>query len=68
MTITNAKYYKGLFTNEYSGIKATIDGVEMFVPLDGGNRHYRAIMEAVEAGELVIEDPDRIILGSDGQE
>lgn len=58
MNITNAKYTKNMFTDEPSSIKATIDGVEMFVPIDGGNRHYQAIMEAVEAGELVIEEPD----------
>jgi hypothetical protein len=56
MNITSAQYIKIPFTNEPSGIKSTIDGVEMFVPITGGNRHYRAIMEAVEAGELVITE------------
>ena len=39
-------------------IKATIDGVEMFVPLDPANRHYAAIMEMVDAGTLTIEEAD----------
>jgi len=56
MNITSAQYVNDTFTNEISSIKATIDGVEMFVPLAPGNRHYQVIMEAVDAGELTIED------------
>ena len=56
MNITYAQYQNNLLTNELSGIKATIDGVDMFVPIAPGNRHYQAIMEAVEAGELVIQE------------
>ena len=41
-----------------SGIKATIDGVEMFVPLDPANRHYAEIMRQVESGTLTIADAD----------
>ena len=40
------------------GIKATIDGVEMFVPLDPENRHYAEILRQVNAGELTIADAD----------
>ena len=39
-------------------IKATIDGVEMFVPLDPANRHYAAIMEQVDAKTLTIAEAD----------
>ena len=39
-------------------IKATIDGVEMFVPLDPANRHYAAIMEQVNSGTLTIAEAD----------
>ena len=39
-------------------IKATIDGVEMFVPLDPANRHYAAIMEQVDSGTLTIAEAD----------
>lgn len=39
-------------------IKATIDGIEMSVPLDPANRHYAEIMRQVEAGDLTIADAD----------
>jgi len=55
VVITSAQY-----TNDSSGkvmsIRATIDGQEMFVPLDPANRHYAEIMRQVEAGELTIEE------------
>ena len=60
MNITNAKY-----VNDYMGdellqenycINATIDGITMSVPLDPANRHYRAILKAVEEGTLVIQE------------
>ena len=56
MTISNATYmtYRG----ENSSISATIDGVEMSVPLSPGNRHYAEIMRQVAAGELTIADAD----------
>jgi len=57
MNITNAQYYNDLNGNQ-SGVKATIDGTEMFVPLDPANRHYAEIMRQVEAGELTIQDAD----------
>jgi len=41
-----------------SGIKATIDGQELFIPISVGNRHYDEIMRQVEAGELTIEEAD----------
>ncbi len=45
-------------TTYLDNIKATIDGEEVFVPITVGNRHYDAIMEAVEAGDLTIADAD----------
>ena len=54
MTITNAQYLQ--FNGENTVISATIDGVEMSVPLCEGNRHYDAILKAVENGDLVIEE------------
>ena len=57
MNITNAQYYNDLDGNQ-SGVKATIDGTEMFVPLGPANRHYAEIMRQVEAGELTIADAD----------
>jgi len=44
MNITNATYLKNQ-EGENSEIKATIDGKEMYVPLDTDNRHYQAIQE-----------------------
>jgi len=56
MQITSAQYVLSRFFNENETIKATIDGVEMFVPLDPANRHYAAIMQAVANNELTIEE------------
>ena len=55
MTISAAQYktFEG-FTN----IKATIDGVEMSVPIEAGNRHYDEIMRQVAAGTLTIADAE----------
>jgi len=59
MTITSAQYA----TDPLSGntdrlIKATIDGIESWVPVEAGNRHYDEIQRQVAAGELTIEDAD----------
>ena len=56
-TITNAQYYNNSDGN-ISSIKATIDGTEMFIPIDQTNRHYAEIMRQVEAGELTIQEAD----------
>ena len=59
MDITSAQFLNSPITNEANSlIKATIDGTEMFVPLDPANRHYAEIMRQVEAGELTIADAD----------
>ena len=52
--ITSAKYMVDM-TGTNSSIKAVIDGQELFVPLDPNNRHYAAIIAAVEAGKLTIQ-------------
>ena len=54
MQITSAQYIALEGTN--SSIRATIDGQELFVPLDPANRHYAAILKAVEEGTLVIQE------------
>lgn len=56
MNITSAKYVS--LSGQNISIKATIDGTEWSVPLAAGNRHYEAIMAAVEAGTLVIQEAD----------
>ena len=58
MNITVAQNHNSPTTGEITSIKATIDGVEMYVPLDPANRHYAEIMRQVEAGELTIADAD----------
>ncbi len=55
--ITLAKYQIEPIT-EVVTIKATINGVEMFVPIEKGNRHYDAIMKKVKEGNLTIEEAD----------
>jgi hypothetical protein len=52
--ITSAQYTD----NDNAIIKATINGTEMFVPLDPANRHYAEILRQVAAGELTIADAD----------
>ena len=54
MKITAAQYVSDPMGDTTSGIQATIDGVEMSVPLDEANRHYAEIMRQVEAGSLVV--------------
>jgi len=58
MNITNAQYYLNSIGDNNDGIQATIDGIEMSVPLDPANRHYAEIMRQVEAGTLTIADAD----------
>lgn len=59
MNITAAQYLADpLGGKPHSGIQATIDGIEMSVPLDPANRHYAEIMRQVEAGTLTIQDAD----------
>ncbi len=52
MNITEAKY------GPANIIECKIDGVPCGVPVDPANRHYAEIMRQVEAGELVIAEPD----------
>jgi len=56
INIISAQYFE--FYGEIVSIKATIDGIEMSVPLDPANRHYAEIMRQVEAGELTIQDAE----------
>ena len=56
MTVTSAQYVQGPEgTNE--NVKATIDGVEMYVSMDNDNRHYQAILDWVADGNT-IQDAD----------
>ena len=55
MNITKAKYYLNEDGNANQVIVATIDGKELFVPLDPNNRHYQAIQEWVKEGNKIEE-------------
>ena len=52
MNITSAQYT----TEEKTVIKSTIDGTEMFVPIDPANTEYAEILKQVEEGTLTIKD------------
>jgi len=59
MNITFAQYQNNEINGETNvNIRTTIDGTEMFVPLDPANRHYAEIMRQVDAGTLTIEDAE----------
>ena len=53
LNITSAKYTADE-NNNHVNIAIIVDGKTLWVPLEEGNRHYDAIMRAVEAGELTI--------------
>jgi hypothetical protein len=54
MNITSAQNHNSPTTGELASIQATIDGTEMFVPLDPANRHYAEILRQVAAETLTI--------------
>jgi len=58
MIITNAKYRIDVISGDNASINATIDGVEMSIPLVEGNRHYDEIMRQVDAGTLTIAEAE----------
>ena len=58
INITSAQYIQSEFDDSPSNIKAIIDGMEMFVPIEPANRHYVEIMRQAAAGELTIAPAD----------
>ena len=61
MNITLAKYIKVITPTDeeiINSVKATIGGVESFVPMDEANTDYAEILRQVAAGELTIADAD----------
>lgn len=63
MNITSAQYIDDFTgSGQHVSIKITVDEgdgpEEVTVPLDTDNRHYDAIMKAVEAGTLTIADAE----------
>jgi len=56
MNITSAKYCKDPYTNENVVVKATVDGQEMFIPINAtDNRHWVAIQAWVAEGNKIAE-------------
>jgi len=49
LNITSAQYVKNHPNGSNTAVNATIDGVEMSVPMDPANRHYAEILRQVEA-------------------
>jgi hypothetical protein len=58
MVITNAKYQADSLSSAIEVVKATIDSVEMLVPLDTANRHYAEILKQVADGDITIAEAD----------
>ena len=54
MNIQNCQYITNI-NNQNIMIKSTIDGTEMFVPINTANRHYQAIQEWVAEGNTIAE-------------
>ena len=52
MTVTSAQYTLNVL-GQNGGVKATIDGVVYFVPINTANIHYQAILEWVDAGNSI---------------
>jgi hypothetical protein len=57
MIISSARYTTN-FNGANDAINATIDGQQMSIPMDTGNRHYAEILRQVEAGDLTIAAAD----------
>ena len=55
MNITKAKYIKPSLATTNTAIVATINNIEMSVPLDPDNRHYQAILKWVAEGNTIAE-------------
>lgn len=54
MNITSAKFITpSKFESESSSIKATINGIVMYVPIDTNNIEYQAIQEWVAEGNTI---------------
>ena len=57
MIIENAQYCKN-YNNVNTCVKATIDGSELFVPLDTANTHYAEILKQVADSNITIAEAD----------
>lgn len=57
-TVTAAQYQQGFIGDGNVNIKATIDGVVCYVPLDSKNVDYQAILAWAEIDGNAIADAD----------
>jgi hypothetical protein len=58
MNISSAQYIAGSEAGQNASIKCTIDGTEIFVPLDPDNTEYQAILEWAKIDGNTIEEAD----------
>ena len=58
MEIKDAQYHISIIDKSAKNIKATIDGVECFVPMIEDNIHYAEILKQVAEGTLTIKDAE----------
>ena len=58
MIIKSAQYIVDLDGSTNISIQATIDDINVVVPLDPANRHYAEILKQVKEGTLTIKDAD----------
>ena len=58
MIVTSAKHMPDFMGQSPNTVIATIDGVEMQIPMDSANRHYAAILEWAEEDGNTIEEAD----------
>ena len=57
MKIENAKYVEDDNGNNMN-VLATVDGVDLCIPIAEDNRHYKEVLKQVEEGKLTIADAD----------
>jgi len=55
MNITSAQYLSDPITLNNMSIKATINGIINFIPLDEANTDYQAILQWVADGNTIAE-------------
>ena len=55
MIVTSARHMPDFMGQSPNTVVATIDGVEMQIPMDPLNRHYAAILEWVAEGNTIQE-------------
>ena len=58
MIVTSARHTPNFMDQPTNTVVATIDGVEMQIPMDPANRHYAAILEWAEEDGNTIQEAD----------